>query len=89
MTFRIIVGGQGIYFRHTEAAGAIVVTRRGDVARRLGSRHPFWRAVQLWRSQGSRVGPDGICLWSYPKSQRGRGSADPGGGPEAPAADAA
>ncbi|MFC6047903.1 hypothetical protein ACFPYM_08655, partial [Methylobacterium hispanicum] len=72
MTLRIIVDGAGHYFRRTEESGAIVVTRRGDAARQLGSRHPFWRAVDLWRSQGCRVGPDGLCLWQYPKHQRGR-----------------
>lgn len=72
MTFRILVDGQGIYFRDTGASGAIVVTRKGDAARRLGSRHPFWRAVHLWRSQGSRIGPDGLCIWEYPATSRGR-----------------
>ena len=73
MTFRILVDGQGIYFRLTDASGAIVATRRGTAARQLGGRHPFWRALDMWRSQGSRVGPDGLCIWDYPKPQGGRG----------------
>ena len=61
----IAVGGKIIRFEFGHYFGPMPVTRTG-AERDIGPRHPFWRAVSLWRAQGSVV-EGSTAVWREPK----------------------
>ena len=65
-TLEILVGGEAIPFEFSEFFGPMPVTKRG-AEKHLGPKHLFWRAVSLWKFQGSRMAGK-VAVWHEPKA---------------------
>jgi len=63
--FLISIRDEIIRFEFSEQFGPLPLNKK-DAGRPLRPSHPFWRAVSLWRLQGSRV-EGGKAIWHVPK----------------------
>jgi hypothetical protein len=64
--FLITAGGRQYRFEDSARFGPLLVNRDGEFCKRMwfSERHPFWAAWEAWKSQGRRVGDDGVtCLY--------------------------
>ena len=62
----IEVRGKLIRFEWSDQFGPIPINKDGSEARSIGPTHGFWRAVSLWRLQGSRLDGD-RAIWHEPR----------------------
>lgn len=61
-TYRIMAGGKE--FRFELPWGSLVVVGENDEEiKDPPMRSPFWKAVELWREQGKKIGADSFCIY--------------------------
>lgn len=63
--YTIEVDGKRVLFEMHPNFGPGVLKADGHMrAFQPGPEHPFWTAVTHWTQQGSKVGADGLCVWT-------------------------
>ena len=63
--YEIETSDKVVLFDWSERFGPLPVKKNGD-ERHISHRHPFWRAVSLWRLQGMRL-EGKRAIWHEPK----------------------
>jgi len=64
----INVGGEDVLFENHPYCGPMPVGKRGN-PKHLAARHPFWRAVTIWATQGYQIF-EGRAIYAPPPTTR-------------------
>lgn len=60
--YAIVVGGKMWHFELPHGCSLCVCSKSGDERKEPPAKHYFWKAVELWQTQGGKV-VDGVCVY--------------------------
>lgn len=63
---RMRLAGEVFYFEWHHRMGPCLQHKNGREKKAPPQEHPWWRNVQAWHDQGSRVDAEGWCVWDPP-----------------------